>query len=100
MMLDLHAPHSLAELKRGSEISRMPAVARGLRQMASRLALKQMSDWQRGEIAEAQFLLEAADLIDAQYELLRPKLPRERGVMPPWMPAVISRVTQRVLNPR
>lgn len=86
------------------DVAQMPKVANRLRKMAVRLARSSFSsdpfaspsELEFQATTDALFLLEAADLIDSQYEALRPRTARERGQMKPWVPAVISRVVQRV----
>lgn len=76
------------------DVGNMPKVASRLRKMAVKAANHPLGDV--STVDDALFLLEAADLIDVQYETLRPRTARERGQMTGWMPAVISQVVQRI----
>jgi hypothetical protein len=71
------------------DVKNMPRVASRVRKMARRIALR---DLEFGSVDEALFLIQVADLIDAQYDALRPITPRERGVRPGWPKRVLRRV--------
>jgi hypothetical protein len=80
----------------GSELSLMPVVVARLRKLAVQVARPQEAN----VFGEALYLLQIADVLEEQYEVMRPKTCREREAVPGWLPDVCARVVSRVLGRR